>query len=201
MRSTFIIALLLAVALSASTVLAQQVDAFLGAGSAYASSTGQSIDTFGDGTLYPTPSMGGVFTDFGLNVFLNSQVGVGWTASWRPAHDYAGLQYRPSFNIFDAIYQPLKLRTKRSWPEFRAGIGIAAVHFDFDDQQSCDQVPGCPSSHHFLVNVGVATRLYVTGHVFVRPAVQVHYVNNFFLFGSKWVPQYSLSVGYSFGKE
>jgi len=28
----------------------------------------QSIDTFGDGTLYDTPAMGGVFTDFGLNL-------------------------------------------------------------------------------------------------------------------------------------
>ena len=62
MRSTFLIALILA----AATVRAQQLDAFLGAGSAYGGSTGRSINTFGDGTLYPTPSLGGVFTDFGL---------------------------------------------------------------------------------------------------------------------------------------
>jgi hypothetical protein len=59
-----------------------------------------------------------------IGVFVNNQVGIGWTASWRPAHDYAGLPYRPSFNTFDAIYRPLRLRTKRFWPEFRAGIGV-----------------------------------------------------------------------------
>jgi hypothetical protein len=189
------------IALSSSLARAQQVDAYLGIGTARAGSNGQSINTFGDGTLYATPALGGVFEDFGLNVFVHRQIGFGWTASWRAAHDYAGLQYRPAFHTFDAIFQPAKLRTRRSAPEFRAGIGFASVHFDFDDQQSCDQVPGCPSSHHVLEHLGAATRLYVTGHVFLRPSLDVHHVNNFFLFGSNWVPRYSLSLGYSFGKE
>ena len=201
MRSIPIAALILYAALSARTLRVQQVDAFLGLGTARASSTGQSINTFGDGTLYDTPAMGGVFSDFGLSLFVNKQVGFGWTASWRAAHDYAGLQYHPTFHTFDAIFQPARLRTKRSAPEFRGGIGLASIHFDFDDQQSCDQVPGCPSSHHFLEHLGAATRLYVTGHLFVRPAVDVQHVNNFFLFGSNWVPRYSVSLGYSFGRE
>lgn len=200
MRSTLTIALTLST-LPVWTVRAQQVDAYLGLGTARTSSTGQRIDTFGDGTLYATPAMGGVFENFGFNLFVNRQVGVGWTAAWRAAHDYAGLQYRAAFHTFDAIFQPAKLRTKRSATEFRAGIGFASVHFDFDDQQSCDQVPGCPSSHHVLEHLGVATRLYVTGHVFLRPAMDVHHVNNFFLFGNNWVPRYSLSLGYSFGRE
>ena len=200
LRSILITALVLC-AFSASTVRAQQVDAYLGLGTARTSSTGQSINTFGDGTLYATPAMGGVFENFGVNLFVNKQVGVGWTASWRAAHDYAGLQYRPAFHTFDAIFKPAKLRTKRSTPEFRAGIGFASIHFDFDDQQSCDQVPGCPSSHHVLEHLGAATRLYVTDHVFLRPAVDIHHVNNFFLFGNNWVPRYSLSLGYSFGRQ
>jgi hypothetical protein len=30
--------------------------------------------------------------------------------------------------------------------------------------------------------------------------VDVHWVNNFFQFGSGWVPQYSVAVGYRFGE-
>ena len=161
MRPVLITILVLS-AFSPSTVRAQQVDAFLGIGTARAGSSGRSIDTFGDGTLYSTPALGGVFEDFGLNVFVGKQVGFGWTASWRAAHDYAGLQYRPALHTFDVIYQPARLRTRRYAPEFRAGIGFASVHFDFDDQQSCDQVPGCPSSHFVLEHLGAATRLYVT---------------------------------------
>jgi len=192
--------LILFAGFSVSSVLAQQVDGFLGLGTARADSAGKSINTFSDGNLYETPALGGVFTDFGASLFFNQQVGVGWTLSWRAAHDYAGLQYRPQFNTFDAIVQPVKLRTRRSAPEFRAGIGFASVHFDYNDQQSCDQVPGCPSSHHFVAHIGVATRLYLIGHFFLRPAVDVHYVNDFFPFGSNWVPRYSMSFGYSFGK-
>jgi len=128
-------------------------------------------------------------------------VGFGWKVAWRAAHDYAGLQYRPSINTFDAILQPARLRTKRSAPEFRAGIGLASIHFDSPDQQSCDQVPGCPSSHHLVAHLAAATRLYVAGHLFLRPEVDVQHVNNFFPFGSNWVPRFSLSLGYSFGKE
>ena len=180
---------------------AQQVDLFLGFGTARASSSGRSIDTFGDGALYSTPSMRGVFTDFGATVFFNRQLGVGWTSAWRAAHDYAGLQYHQTFHTLDAVFQPSKFRITRIWPELRAGIGFAGDHFDYDDPTACAQVPGCPSSHHFLGHAALAARLYVTNHVFLRPAVDVQYVHNFFEFGSNWVPRYSISFGYSFGKE
>jgi len=193
--------MLLLLGLLAIPARAQQVDAFAGMGTARDASNGRSFDTFGDGTLYGTPDMGGGFADFGLSVFFNRQFGAGWTATWRAAHDYAGLQYRPSFHTFDAIFQPVKLRTKRSEPELRAGIGFASVHFDFDDPDSCAQVAGCAVSREFLVHAGVATRLFVTRHVFVRPAADIQFINRFFLFKSNWVPRYSLSVGYSFGRE
>jgi hypothetical protein len=145
--------------------------------------------------------MSSVFTDLGVNVFFNKQLGVGWAASWRSTSaDYAGLKYHPTFHTFDAIFQPARIRRERFVPEFRAGIGLTSVHFDFDDQQACDQVPGCPSSYSFLAHIAGAANLYVTHHVFLRPAVDIHYVNNFFLFRSNWVPRYSMSVGYSFGK-
>jgi hypothetical protein len=197
-------AVLLSLAFSAcmQPARAQEVDAYFGLGEARDRSNGQQIDTFGDKTLHATPRLGGVSTDFGLNFFFNKQVGIGWTGSWRwTSSDYAGLTYQYSFHTFDGIYQPSQLRTKRVAPELRAGIGVAGVHFGFDDQQACDQVPGCPSSHFFLAHAAGAARLYLTSHIFVRPAVDVHYVNHFFPFGSHWAPRYSMSVGYSFGRE
>jgi hypothetical protein len=200
LRATLVTASLLGAGLLATGVKAQQVDLFLGLSTARDGSNGKQIDTFGDGTLYNTPSMGGIFSEFGAAVFPKPQLGFGWTISWKAAHDYAGLLYHPSFNTFDAIFQPAKLRIKRSWPEIRGGLGFAGVHFDYPDSPSCDQVPGCPSTHHLLVHMGVSTRVYLYRNLFVRPAVDVQYINNFFLFGSNWVPQYSLGVGYSFGR-
>jgi hypothetical protein len=83
---------------SRQPVRAQEVDAFIGLGTAHVSSNGRQIDTFGDGTLQPTSGMGGVFTNFGANLFFNRQLGVGWTGAWKfSSADYAGLQYNASF--------------------------------------------------------------------------------------------------------
>jgi hypothetical protein len=181
---------------------AQEVDVYAGVGTARASSNGQQIDTFGDNTPHATPGMGGTFPNFGINVFLNKQWGVGWTAAWKASStDYAGLSYHATFHTFDGIFQPTGIRTKRLAPELRAGIGVSSVHFQFDDQQACDQVPGCPGSHFFLAHAAGAIRWYVSNRLFVRPAVDLHYVYNFFPFGSRWVPRYSVSLGYSFGRE
>lgn len=181
---------------------AQEVDGYVGLGTARASSNGQQIDTFSDMTLHPTGRLGGTFTDWGFNVFFGKQFGLGWTGSWKwSSGDYAGLGYHANFQVFDGIYQPAKIRTKRFAPELRAGLGLMGLHFEFNDQQSCTQVPGCPDTHFFVAHLGGAARFYVTNHVFVRPAVDVHYVHDFFPFGSNWVPRYSMSVGYSFGRE
>jgi hypothetical protein len=181
---------------------AQQVNLYFGLGSAHDGSSSRQINTFGDGILYGTPEMGGLFTNFGVNVFITKQLGVGFERSWRTSQgDYAGLQYRPSFYHFDAIFQPAKVTSKRFSPEFRAGIGGASLHFSFSDQDSCDRVPGCPSSGHFQTHLAAATRLYLTGHLFLRPALDIHHVNNFVQFEGNWAPQFSISIGYGFGKE
>jgi len=49
--------------------------------------------------------------------------------------------------------------------------------------------------------MSAAVRICATSHLFFRPAVDVHYVNNFFQFGSNRVPEYTFGVGYSFGGE
>jgi hypothetical protein len=198
------VAVLLVLGFSAFTQLAhaQEVDGYVGFGTARASSNGHQIDTFGDGNLYATGSLGGAFTDWGVNGFLGKQFGVGWTGSWKfSSGAYAGLGYHANFQVFDGIYQPAPLSTKRFAPELRAGIGFTSVKFDYNDPVSCSQVPGCPDARFFLAHLGGAVRFYITDHLFLRPAVDVHYVHNFYPFGSNWVPRYSMSLGYSFGRD
>ena len=106
-----------------------------------------------------------------------------------------------AFEILDAIFRPAKFTTKRVAPELRVGIGGARLRFIPVDDQSCAQVPGCPASNHFQQHVAVATRWYVTDHLFLRPAFDLHHVNNLVEFGSNWVPRYSVGIGYSIGRE
>ena len=191
----------LGVSASSQLVHAQEVSAYASLGGAHDSSNGAQIDTFGDGELHNTPKLGGLFGTIGGSVFLTRHVGLGAELSWRMRSDYAGIQYRPSFSNFDVIFRPASDNTKRVAPEFRLGLGSARIHYFPDDYQFCDQLAGCPSSHHFQVHLGASAPLYFTKHVYLRPAFDLHYVRNLFEFGSNWAPQYSVGLGYSFGRE
>ena len=196
--------LIILIGLSALTPVAsaQEVAAWLGLGAAHDGDTHQQFNTFGNGVLYPTKGIGGPFGHFGMDVFLTKRVGVGFDASWRASQGtYTGIGFRPTFYSVDAILQPARLTTKRVSTEFRAGIGGAVLTFSPDDQQNCVNGPACQNSHHLQLHLGVAPRLYVTDHLFVRPAFDVHYVNGFTEFGSNWVTEYSIGIGYGLGRQ
>ncbi len=188
-------------AAAARSAHAQEVAAYLGLGGAHASSNGAQIDTFGDGNLYKTPSLGGLFADIGGSAFFNKHFGAGGEITWRPSQaDYAGIPYRPTFYTFDALFR-LQETSKKIVPEFRAGIGGARLTFFPSDDLSCAQVPGCPASHHFQEHLGASFRWYLSDHLFLRPAFDLNHVQNLFEFGHGWVPRYSVSVGYSLGRQ
>lgn len=177
---------------------------YFGLGSANDSSAQTKIDTFNTGSPYTTPKMGGLFSDIGGNVMFSTHFGVGGDYTWRNTHAaYAGLNYRPMFYDIDGVYQPR--RFGRFEPEFRAGLGGAAIHYTYK-QTACNSFTGCSTanspvanSNHFAVHMAAAGRIYATKNIFVRPAFDLRYVDNFFQFGRGWVPEYSVGLGWSFG--
>jgi hypothetical protein len=183
---------------------AQSANVYFGLGTATASSSNQQIDPFGTGIPYTTPKMAGLFPDLGASLMVTQHVGLGADVSWRASKGaYTGFLYRPIFYTFDGIYQPVN--KKHFAPELRAGIGGMSLRYSYS-QQSCNPLTGCStedqsvaSGNHFQFHYGAAVRFNVTDHIFLRPAFDGHYVQNLFQFGSNWVPQYSLGIGYSFG--
>ena len=183
---------------------AQSISAYYSVGTATDSSSNTQIDTFGTGIPFTTPKMGGLTSDIGGLFMFSKHVGASADLSWRDTSAaYAGLNYRPFFYNFDAVYEPIK--TKRFVPELRAGLGGVNLSYSYNSTY-CDQFAGCSnstqpveSSHHFQVDMQAAARIYMTNHIFLRPAVEAHYVNNFFQFGSNWVPSASVGIGYTFG--
>jgi hypothetical protein len=184
------------------------VSVFFGLGTATDSAAKQPIDTFGNGTLYNPPSMGGLFGKIGGDLMITPHIGFGAQYSFRFTQaDYAGLTYRPSFYDVNAIFQPTFGRNRRVVPEFQAGLGGANLKF-YLPSGYCDNFAGCTtssvyleSSNHFQVHAMAAVRFYIKPHVFIRPEFDMHYVHNFFQFGSGFVPQYGASIGYSLGAE
>jgi outer membrane protein W len=195
---------LLAVCFSAGLASAQSV--YFGVGTTQLDSNGRSIDTFGTGNTFRTPSMTGAFGKVGGDVMITPHFGIGAETDFRFSQgNYAGLKYRPMFYDFNAIYTPFHT-TKRIVPEFQGGLGAVNTRF-FYSSQSCDPFVGCSnnnqfveSANHFQVHMAAGVRFYVTPHFFIKPQVDAHYVNNFVQFGSNWVPEYSASIGWRFGE-
>jgi outer membrane protein W len=193
---------------SASFAHAQTgLDVFAGAGTASTSSSGQKIDTFGTGTPFTTPSLSGVFGRVGADYMFKPWIGVGAETDWRFSQGaYAGLNYRPLFYDFNVIWTPTAKTYKRIVPELQAGIGGTKLSF-YENSSYCNAFAGCSSnsaqvasSNHFQTHLEAGIRFYATQHFFIRPQIDAHYVNNFFQFGSNWVPEYGASVGWSFGE-
>ncbi len=189
------------------------LDAYFGVGTMTADSTNRSIDTFGTGQIFPantpgyynTPKLGGAFGKAGAS-FLFGHFGIGGEADWRFSQGaYAGLQYRPVFYDFYGIYRPTN-KFKRVVPELIGGLGGVDVKFYYP-QSSCNAFTGCSSSsnfvdssNHFQVRMGAGLEIYASSHIYFRPEIDAHYVTNFSQFGSNWVPEYSVAIGYRFGE-
>lgn len=184
---------------------AQNASVYFGLGTARDSSNGQAIDTFGNGTLFNTPRMGGLFETIGGDAMFRPSFGVGFETAFQSQRNYGGLNYRPLFYDFNAIYEPLP-GSRTIVPELQAGLGGANLRF-YLNQSFCDSFGGCSnsntfleSSNHLQLHLGGGVRVYLRGGLFIRPQIDGHWVNNFFQFGSNWVPQYSMALGYTFGR-
>jgi hypothetical protein len=198
--------LLVLVLASVTPSKAQGLNVFFGAGTATDSSNGQSYDVLnggcytGDPTCLPAPKMTGAFGVFGAQFMLNSHLGIDGEYSFRFSQcDYAGLGYRPTFYDFNAVYQPIG-RWSRVIPVLEAGIGGATVHYYYNSQVGPSNVTEpLVNSNHFQLHGAVGVRIYVTNHAFIRPQVDLRYIPNYVDFGSNFVPEYTVAIGYTFG--
>jgi hypothetical protein len=200
---------------SATLVRAQSFSPYFGLGSAN-DSAGTSAGCpskflFDDFTNFcePGPTIGGVFGVFGVDFMFRPHFGVNGEYAFRFAQaDYlpdAGLKFRPGFYDFNAVYQPLS--GKRIVPEIEGGIGGARVALYVVQTTSITGItstasfPAGLNANHFQVHGAVGVKLYVSGNIFIKPQFDIHYVTHLTdQFGRDWVPQYTVSVGYTFGE-
>jgi hypothetical protein len=196
---------------------AQQVSAYFGIGSATngaasdptCSMPHQLFDGV-TGNCEPAPTMGGVFGVIGGDVMIWPHLGINVEDSFRFRQasylPQGALNARPSFYDFNAIYQPIT-GEGRIVPVIEGGIGGAVVSLYFN-QQACATLQFCTNSsqfvasaNHFQVHGAVGVKLYVKSSVFIKPQVDIHYAPHFNQeYGSDLSPQYTISIGYTFGR-
>ncbi len=184
---------------------AQNASVYFAGGTATAPSAGPT-DLLNAGT-FQAPTMGGFFKTFGADFIFFHNLGVGIeTSSLLGRSPYAGLEYHPAFYDINAVYEPSTFGRRFS-PEIQGGYGEALLDF-YDTPQICYKLPqgcGAVNGEAFSVNDGqlhfaAGLRIYAYRGLFVRPQVDIRRVGNDFssYFGSSWIPQYSVGVGYTF---
>jgi len=187
---------------------AQSLSGYFAGGTAIEGAA-EPIDTFGNGTYYNTPKMGGFFETIGADFmfFHSEKFGIGGEYTFRKDRGpYAGLEYQPKFYDLNAVYEPLTF-AGRFTPIFQLGAGRASLSI-YDTLAACLKLPqGCAGENEQSVNINdlqahasAGLRFYAYRGIFVSPQVDVRWVEDKFsgYFGSPWVTQYSVAVGYTF---
>lgn len=198
------LALVISLFACAAIASAQFASAYFAGGTATDSSAGP-INLLGAG-VSQSPSMGGFFKTVGADFTFFHHVGVGIEmSSLNGRSPYAGLEYHPAFYDANAVYEPVMFAGRFS-PEIQGGYGEAMLDF-YDTPQICYKLPqgcGAANGEAFSVNDGEVhfaggLRFYVYRGLFVRPQVDVRRVGNNFssYFGSSWIPEYTVGIGYT----
>ena len=150
------------------------------------------------------PKLGGFFLGFGGAVMATKRYGVGAEVNFKPGKDdYAGLQFRQTFWDLNGILSPVN--EKKVMVQLQGGLGAAKTSFSYT--QNCAGIAVCSSqsqpvlnTNHFQIHAGVGVQIFISGHVFIRPQFDLHYVPNFTdQFGSNLAPAATLWLGYGFG--
>jgi hypothetical protein len=160
-------------------------------------------------TCEPGPVIDGTFGVFGADFMITPHLGVNGEYSFRFAQaDYlpaAGLNARPAFYDFNAVYEPLTA-VGRVVPVLEGGIGGSKLSLYFNQANCITSICSSSSqvvatSNHFQLHAAVGVKLYVRSDLFIKPQIDFHWAHNLSQqYASDFVPQYTISVGYTFGR-
>lgn len=169
-----------------------------------------------------TKALSGFMLGFGGDVMFKQKLGIGIEYAIQPAQqDYAPLnpstnaavtstevpvQDRQSFYDFNAVYRPIQ--SKKANLNIEAGIGGARTSLSYT-QTSCVGNAVCASqsgaigiANHFQEHIGIGAQIFVTEHLYIRPQLDMHFVQNFTGdFGRSFVPTVMVWVGYNLGSK
>jgi hypothetical protein len=189
-----------AVAAFSNFAQAQKVDVAFGVSTVIAPSASSCS---GDCQV-PQSLGGGAFPGFSGDVIFWHNLGLGGEVNWRGSQGsgyYAsqlGVNYRPLFYNFNAVYSP-KIAS-HAYLELVAGIGAMSTRlYECDDCGIAGGSSLVASSSHFDGDFGGGLKLYVKHGFFVRPEARFYLINNDTNFAGNHAARVGASIGYTFG--
>jgi hypothetical protein len=204
-----------------------QFDINLGFGAAQAKAASTGLDSYyltncaigSAPSCVSTSSLNSFMLGFGGTVLIKHNVGAMIDFTTQPAQQtyatlpaaYNGTGYpetinsRSTFGDFDVVAQPVS--GKRAALRVFGGIGIVNLKF-YENTSSTTALTGTQnysqyagSSNHFAANFGAGVMIYVTDHMFIEPQFKAHWVNNLTQFGTSFVTEETVWIGYSWGNK
>jgi len=153
------------------------------------------------------PTMGGLF-GVGGDFMFRKHLGINGEYAFRfkraPFLPGDSLNMRPVFYDLNAVWQPVSGR--RILPVLEGGVGAAKVALYMSQTTSVTGVTNTSSftagsdRNHFQLHFAAGLKVYIRGNLFIKPQFDLHYARHLTdQFGRNVVPQFSGSVGYTFG--
>jgi hypothetical protein len=199
---------------SVELVRAQGISPYFGLGSAHDSAGTSGNQGCPKGQLFDglicekAPTMGGLFGTVGVDYLFKPHIGINaeYSAKFSPPNYLPGdsLNMRPIFYDVNFVWKPLGTRVA---PFLEGGLGGAKISLFFTPAPSLTGIKttsgfsaGSDTSH-FQLHGAFGLRVYVRGHLFVRPELHLRYATHLTdEFGRNLVVQYTISAGYTFGQ-
>ena len=171
---------------------AQSVDAFLGFNTLVTGTSANGLPKLG----------GGLFMNAGGDIiFLPHNLGVGMQVAWRAKQElYAGAVVRPLYYDLNLVWQPVAPGSAIR-PDFELGFGAQSLRF-YTGTYSCSTFGGCSdyvSSNHLMLHAAVGVKVYITQHIFIRPALDFYNIRHNYEYGVPSAFQPGISIGYTLG--
>jgi len=174
-----------------SILPAQSVDAFVGFNTLVTKTYSNGFPKLGGG-LYPS---------FGGDLIFFHGFGIGAQVAFRAAQaNYFGNTVRPILYDFNIVWEPVPSGA-RIRPDLALGIGADSLRV-YQGFFNCGTFTGCTnyaSTNHFILHAALGVKVYVTDHIFLRPAVDYYNIrhDNEYLVPSAW--QVGIALGYTLG--
>lgn len=169
---------------------AQSLDAFAGLNALTASQAVQNIPRLG----------GGLFPSAGVSLYLGA-VGIGAEAAFRAQHTNSlGSGLRPVYYDVNLLLAPFHI-SRSIIPEFMVGVGAESIQA-YQGLTQCGSVSGCTAyanANHLTGHLGVAAKVYLTEHIFLRPEAHFYFIRGNSAFQAGQSQRFGVSLGYTFG--
>lgn len=168
----------------------QSLDAFVGLNALTASQAVQNIPRLG----------GGLFPSAGADLFLGP-VGVGGEVAFRARRqNFQGQELRPIYYDFNLLFAPIHI-ARAITPELMLGVGGQSLRV-YTGITQCTSLGGCSnyaSSNHLTGHLGLAVKVYLTQHLFLRPEAHFYFIRNNTEFQTSDSQRFGISIGYTLG--